>query len=132
MKSKKVLIAVLAFLLLVAIALVCWFTFGPKGVKGDKTITVDITHADGSTKTFVIETDAEYLSGAMEQEDLLEGEPGPYGLYVKAVDGEPVDDSKEEWWGFTRSGEYVEYGVDMCPIADGEHYEFSFNVGYDF
>ena len=61
---------------------------------------------------------------------LIAGTDGEYGLYVLTVDGETVDEANQEWWGYTKGGEMVEYGVDMCPIADGEHYEFTLNVGW--
>lgn len=130
MKNKKTVIAVVVLVALVAIAAVCWFAFGPKGVEGSKTIVVDVTHKDGTTNTYEIHTDAEFLRGAMEQEGLIAGTDGEYGLYVLTVDGETVDEANQEWWGYTKGGEMVEYGVDMCPIADGEHYEFTLNVGW--
>jgi hypothetical protein len=43
-------------------------------------------------------------------------------------DGETADDSQEQWWGFTKSGEYVETGVDATDIEDGDHFEFTLNV----
>ena len=71
MKNKKTVMAVVALVALVAIAAVCWFAFGPKGVEGSKTIVVDVTHKDGTTNTYEIHTDAEFLRGAMEQEGLI-------------------------------------------------------------
>ena len=130
MKNKKTLIAVIALVLLVAVAVGCWFAFRPQAVAGSKTVTVDVTHKDGTTNTFEIHTDAEYLRGAMEQEGLLEGTDGPYGLYVLTVDGETVEEANQEWWGYTKSGEQVNYGVETCVIADGDHYEFTFHVGW--
>lgn len=130
MKNKKTLIAVLVLVLLVAVAAVCWFAFAPKAVEGSKTITVDITHKDGSTVTYEIHTDEEFLRGAMEQESLVAGNESEYGLYILTVDGETVDESNQEWWGYTKSGEMVNYGVDTCPIEDGDHYEFTLNVGW--
>ena len=32
----------------------------------------------------------------------------------------------------TKGGETVMLGADQQPIADGEHYELTFTVGYDF
>lgn len=130
MKNKKTLIAVLVLVLLVVVAVICYATFGPKSVEGSKTITVDVTHADGTTNTFTISTDAEFLRGALEQENLISGTESDYGLYVLTVDGETVDESNQEWWGYTQSGEMVNYGVDTCPIVDGDHFEFTFNVGW--
>ncbi len=97
---------------------------------GDKTITVDIVMPDGTTDTVTIKTDAEYLRGALEQDKLVEGEDGPYGLFVKTVNGYTVDDSKQEWWCFTRGGETIFTGVDETPIADGDKFEITMTVGY--
>ena len=130
MKNKKSIIAIVVLVALVAVAAVCWFAFSPDTVAGGKAITVDVTHKDGTTNTFEIKTDAEFLRGAMEQQGILAGEAGQYGLYVKTVDGETVDEANQEWWGYTKSGEQVNYGVDSCPIADGDHYEFTLNVGW--
>ena len=130
MKNKKTLAAVLVLTALVITAAVCWFAFAPRTSAGAKSITVDVTHKDGQSNTFTIETDAEYLGDAMKQENLLEGEDGEFGMYVLTVDGETVDESNQEWWGYTKSGEMVNYGVDCCPIADGDHYEFTLNVGW--
>jgi hypothetical protein len=130
MKNKKPLIAVLVLVVLVAVAAMCWFAFGPKAMAGSKTITVDISHKDGTTNTFTIKTDEEYLRGALEQENLIFGTDSDYGIYILTMDGETVDEANMEWWGYTKSGEQVNYGVDTCPILDGDHYEFVINVGW--
>ena len=130
MKNKKTLAAVLALVVLILAAAICWFAFAPKAVAGSKTITVDVTHKDGQTNTYEIHTDEEFLRGAMEQEGLVAGTESEYGLYMLTVDGETVDEAKQEWWGYTKSGEMVNYGVDTCPIEDGDHYEFTLNVGW--
>ena len=130
MKNKKALIAILVLVVLVAAAAICWFAFSPKAVGGVKTITVDVTHKDGQTNTYEIKTAEEYLRGAMEQEGLIGGNESEYGLYVLTVDGETVDETNQEWWGYTKSGEMVNYGVDTCPIEDGDHYEFTLNIGW--
>lgn len=129
MKNKKIWIAVIA-VVLIAAAVGCWFAFGPKDAAGSKTVTVAVTHKDGQTKEFEIHTDEEYLRGALEQENLISGTETEYGLYVLTVDGETADEANQEWWGYTKSGEMVNFGVDTCPIADGDHYEFTLNVGW--
>ena len=130
MVNKKTIAAVIALIVLVAVAVFCWLAFSPDAVAGGKTITVDVTHKDGTTNTYEITTDAEFLRGAMEQEGLIAGTDGEYGMYVMTVDGETVDEANQEWWGYTKAGEQVNYGVDSCPIIDGEHYEFTLNVGW--
>lgn len=128
MKNKKTILAVILLVVLAAAALVCWLAFRPQAVEGQKTITVEVTHLDGTVNTFTIHTDAEFLRGAMEQEGILQGREDQYGLYVLTVDGETVDEDAHQWWCFTRSGEQVNYGVESQPIEDGDHYEFSIQV----
>ena len=127
-KSKKSVIAIIVLLVLVATAAICWQSFKPKAVHGVKNIVVEVNHKDGSTNVFEIATDSEYLYDAMKQENLIgELENGMFEM----VDGEYVDSANEEWWGYTKSGEYVSVGLSECVIEDGDHYEFNFNIGYD-
>lgn len=95
-----------------------------------KTIQFQAVHKDGTKKDFTITTDAKTLREALEQEKLIEGEDGAYGLFVKTVDGETVDDANQEWWCLTKGGEMWSNGVDQTEIADGDAYEFTFTVGY--
>ncbi len=95
-----------------------------------KTVTVEVVSADQSKKSFKIETDEEYLRGALEQEKLVEGTESEYGLFVKTVNGYTADDSKQEWWCITKGGQTVETGVDTTPISDGDKFELTLTVGY--
>ena len=127
-RNKAAFIA-LTVLVTLAVAVGCvWYFMRPETVQGDKTITIEITHADQSVRTIAFSTDAEYLYDAMRQENLI-GELDNGMFYT--VDGETTDSSNKEWWGYTKSGEYVNVGVSECVIADGDHYEFNFNIGYD-
>ncbi|MBR5342490.1 MAG: DUF4430 domain-containing protein [Oscillospiraceae bacterium] len=94
------------------------------------TIVVSVTYKDGSEKEFTIVTDALNLRGALEQEDLIQGDESEYGLYVTAVDGEAADAGNQEWWCFNKGGEMLMTGVDDTLIADGDHYEIVFTVGW--
>ena len=95
-----------------------------------KNITVTVVHGDGTSKDFPIAAAGETLREALEQENLVEGEESQYGLYIKTVDGETVDDANQEWWYLTKGGEQVNSGVDGVEIADGDVYELTFTVGY--
>lgn len=130
---KRILIAV-GVLLLAAAMIVAFMAFSKKPVEGSKTIEISITHKDGTTKELTLHTDAEYLLDAIkeEDEDLIQGEVGQYGLFITAIDGYTADSTNQEWWGYTKSGQYVETGVELTPIYDGDSFEFKLNVGYDF
>ena len=117
-------------LVLVVGALLIYNANKPVGQEGGKKLVVTVVHGDGTSKDFSIATDAEFLRGALEEQSLIEGSESEYGLYVTAVDGETADDSLQQWWCFTKSGEMLMTGVDTTPIADGEHYEITFTVGW--
>lgn len=122
-----------ALLLVVLIAAMALFTGCTKAETqtGAKTITVEIIVEGAETVTKTIKTDAEFLRGALEQEEgLLAGEESQYGLFVKTVNGITVDDSKQQWWCFTKGGEDLFTGVDTTPIADGDKFEITLKTGY--
>ena len=77
-----------------------------------------------------ITTEAEYLRGALEEEDLIAGEESQYGLFVKTVNGVTIDDAKHQWWCFTKDGGDLFTGVDTTPIADGDKFEITLKTGY--
>lgn len=129
--SKKNLVALLGLLVIIAVFLGSWYMTRTPPVEGDKRITVQVVHGDGTTKDFPITTYAEYLGQAIqEQEGLVEGDQGPYGLYIRVVDGEADDESQQKWWCVTKGGESVMTSADTTPIADGEHYELTLMTGY--
>ena len=129
MKNKKTLIALIVLVVLVIGTFAVWKVNAPQGQTGDKTILVSVV-VDTETSDFVIETDAEFLRGALEQAGLVEGTESEYGLYVTTVNGITADESQQQWWCFTRGGGTLETGVDTTPIADGEHYEITLTTGW--
>lgn len=106
----------------------------PSGSSGEsgsvKNITLQVVHRDESVKDFEIATDKENLRQALEDEGLIAGEESEFGLFVKTVDGETADDSKQEWWCLTKGGETWNNGVDSTEIADGDAFEFTLTTGY--
>lgn len=128
-KNRVLLIGAIVLAVLVVAASLVYFINRPETTQGDKEITVQILY-DSVSKTVEIQTDAEYLRGALEEKNLIQGDESEYGLFVKAVDGRTVDDSKQEWWCFTKDGEMLMTGVDTTPIADGEAYEVTLTEGY--
>ena len=128
-QKKNILIAV-ALVLAIAVAAAVWAFTRPETAAGGKTLTVDIVY-DDTEKTVEITTDAEYLRGALEQENLVSGEESEYGLFVTEVDGRTADSEKQEWWCFTKNnGETVNTGIDETPIADGDKFEITLMTGW--
>ena len=90
---------------------------------GRKTVLVEVIVSDKSL-TFTLHTDKETLGEALSEHDLIQGEKGAYGLYVKKVNGMTADyDADKTYWALTKDGESLLTGVDATMIRDGEHYE---------
>ena len=91
--------------------------------EGSKTLKV-VVEAEEKKVTFTIATDAETVGDALLAHELIDGEEGDYGLYVKVVNGITADyDVDKSYWGFYQNGEYMMTGVDQTPFADGDQYE---------
>lgn len=94
------------------------------------TLTVDVVDADGNTETFTVETDADNLADALLGAELVEGEKGAYGLYIKTVNGIRADyDLDGAYWALYSNGEMLMSGASDTVIADGEHYELIYTAG---
>ncbi len=87
-------------------------------------------HGDGTENAFVIQTDAETLRAALDQENLIDGTESEYGIYILTVDGETADEDAQQWWSITQDGEMTMYGADDLMIADGDRYELTLVTGW--
>ena len=91
--------------------------------EGEKTVYVEVK-AEEKSITFTINTNATILGDALIENNLIAGEEGAYGLYIKTVNGILADyDVDSTYWGFFKDGEYMMTGVDTTEISGGEHYE---------
>lgn len=124
--KKRILAMVMALVMVFALA-----ACGQRQSANAKTVTVTVVHGDGSSKDFTVKTEKEMLGEALTDEKLVDGEDGPYGLFVKTVDGETADDTNQEWWCLTKGGESVETGVDSTPVEDGAAYELTLMTGWE-
>ena len=95
--------------------------------KGEKTVEVEVKVEEQSV-TFTIHTDADTLGAALLEHNLIAGEEGQFGLYVKTVNGMLADyDVDKSYWGFYQNGEYLMTGVDTTAIVGGEHFEIVYS-----
>ncbi len=93
--------------------------------KGEKTIELEVK-AEEQSITFTIKTDKETLADALLEHALIEGEEGPFGLYVTKVNGITADyDIDKTYWSLSKNGELSMVGASEVVITDGEHYEFT-------
>ncbi len=93
---------------------------------GGKTIEIRVVAEDKSV-TLTLNTGKDNLEDALVEHGLISGEKGPYGMYVKFVNGMEADYNKtKSYWSLTKNGEYMTTGVGNTLIKDGEHYEFAY------
>ena len=98
-----------------------------KTVLGEGATVFDFkaTDKEGNVKSFEIHTDEKTVGDALLKLELIEGEPGEYGLYVKKVNGILADyDVDQTYWAFYVNGEYAMTGVDATNVEAGATYEF--------
>jgi len=129
MQQKRIVAVCGAAVAIVAI-LFCslWVLLHPKGVGGEKTITVQIVYINGSSEQIKLTTDEEYLGGALKNEQLIDGEGGSYGIYLTTVKGVYADEDRQQYWAISREGKEVITGVDYTPIRDGDRFELTFKI----
>ena len=93
--------------------------------EGAKQFAFTVIDSEGNETAFEIHTDKEMVGEALIELDLIKGEEGPYGLYVKTVNGIAVDYDKDKaYWAFYVNGEYATSGVDTTEITEGDTYSF--------
>lgn len=94
------------------------------GTLGEGETSFRFTVVDGEIETvFEIFTNQTTVGGALQELGLIEGEEGPYGLYVKTVNGITYDYEKDGcYWAFYQDGAYATAGVDKTEITSGKTY----------
>lgn len=125
--KKTILLAAVALLVLAGILAGIWYANRPQTDDSTKTITVEVLHGDGSTKSFTYTTSAEFLGEVILDQGLVQGEEGEYGLYILTVDGEDaVYEDDGAYWALYQNGEYATSGADTTPIQDGDVFRFEY------
>ena len=91
--------------------------------EGSKSFDLTIVDKEGVSHLYKIHTDEEFVGFALIAHELIEGEEGPYGMYIKSVLGQVLDyETDGMYWSFYVGGEYAMTGVDLTPVTEGESY----------
>ena len=129
-KTAKRLLPVLVLLAVAGLFLSLYLASRPQTAQGQKSVTVEVIHADGSEKTFTYQTNEDYLGTLLLAEGLIKGDPGPYGLYITEVDGEVANyDQNKSYWSLFVGEEYATQGVDLTPLTHGGVYGLVYTIG---
>lgn len=93
--------------------------------QGKNQFNFSVTLPDGVVKNYIIKTDKTIVGEALQELELISGEEGPYGLYVKVVNGVELDyDTHGKYWAFYINGEMAMSGVDITEITPDTTYSF--------
>ena len=91
--------------------------------------TVTVVHADGTSKDFAYETDAELLGDYLEQQGLIQSQGADDGMF-HTVDGEKADwNENKSYWSLYLGEEYAMVGIYDTPITDGAVYKLVYTLG---
>ena len=96
---------------------------------GVRTVTVEVA-AEDEVITFTVKTDKETVGAALLEEELIAGEEGDFGLYIKTVNGMTADyDVDRSYWAFYIDGDYAMSGVDGTAIDEQATYRLEYTRG---
>ena len=123
MKNKKLVLALVAFVAVIAVLVGVYFATRPETQQGSKTITVTVIHKDKTEKTFTYHTDEEKLDKVLLAEGLIEGYTDTYGFVVEKVDGEAaIWETDSAYWSLYIGQEYATTGISTTPVYDGSDF----------
>ena len=130
MKNKKIVVLSAALIVLIAIAASVYFLTKPSLQQGEKAVTVVVAAENHETQTLTLQTDEEFLEGALLGEKLIGGEETQFGFFITTVAEIEAKTEEGEWWCITKNGEEVFTGAAETPIQDGDQFEITLKVGY--
>ncbi len=99
-------------------------TYVEDTVLGEGATTIDVeVRAGEKAVTLTINTDAKNLEDALSGVELIQGEEGAYGLYVKTVNGILADyDVDKSYWAMYKDGEYLTSSAKKTLITNSDHF----------
>lgn len=93
--------------------------------QGTKSFTLNVVYEDGTSDNVLVKTDKATVGEALMDLGIIEGEEGPYGLYIKTINGVTADyNVTGTYWAFYIDGVYAATGADMTNITEGAQYSF--------
>ena len=124
MKNKKMILAVVALAVVIALMAALFLANKPQPVEGSKHVTVTIIHKDGTEKNLEYATDLEFLSQLLLEKELVTGyESEEYGFTIEGVDGVVADWSTDgAYWALYEGEEYATASAAGIVLTDGGVY----------
>lgn len=90
---------------------------------GDTQFTLVIVDPEGKTVTLQVKTDKTILGEALLELEIVDGEAGAYGLYIKTVNGRTLDYNTDgKFWALYEGDVMASTGADGITITNGATY----------
>ena len=91
--------------------------------EGASNFGLTIVDKEGVTHLYRVHTNVGMMGEALIEVDLIDGEQGQYGMYIKSVLGQVLDyETDGMYWAFYVNGEYAMTGVDQTPVEHDAQY----------
>lgn len=125
MKNKKLIIAALALVVVIALMAGISMLNRPEAVAGAKDVTILIVHKDGTEKQLAYSTDLEYLADLLLEKELVTGYASEeYGFTIESVDGVTADWAVDgAYWALYEGDEYATTSAAGIVLVDGGIYK---------
>jgi len=124
--NKKLIWGVIIFIVALAALALSYQALKPSTTQGAKAVEIIVVSADETEVTYNIQTEAEYLQGAMDEAQGLEysGVESEFGMMIDTVNGEVASFEEDgAFWGFFVNDEFCNYGISEQPVEDGDQFK---------
>jgi len=130
MKNKKIVIAITALVLVIALMAGLFLVTRPEAQEGSKQVTVLIIHKDGTEKKLEYATDHAYLADLLLEKELVTGYASEeYGFTIESVDGVTADwETDSAYWALYEGDEYATTSAAGIVLTDGGVYKLIYEA----
>ena len=130
MKNKKMILAIVALVAVIALMAGLFLANKPQAVEGSKQVTITIIHKDGTEKNLEYGTDHAYLADLLLEKELVTGYASEeYGFTIESVDGVTADWAADNaYWALYEGDEYATASAAGIVLADGGVYKLIYET----
>ena len=125
MKNKKLIIAIVALVLVIAVMAGVYMSTRPEAVEGEKNVTIVIVYEDGTEKKLEYATTCDSLADLLLEKELVTGYTSEeYGFTIESVDGITLDWSTDgAYWALYEGEEYATESAAGIMLTEGGIYK---------
>jgi hypothetical protein len=125
MKNKKLIVAIVALVVVIAVMAGVYVSTRPEAVEGEKNVTVVIVYEDGTEKKLEYATTCDSLADLLLEKELVTGYTSEeYGFTIESVDGITLDWSTDgAYWALYEGEEYATESAAGIMLTEGGIYK---------